>query len=344
MSETNLIPNDNFEVEAVPTPTPVMTVNSEKPDDKGNVDVEGSGGTSNYERLTNRPKINGSTLSGNQTAEDLGLADSADIDDLQSQIDAITSATDVRDVVADHAALEEYDTSTLFDNDVVKVLEDETHSNAVAHYRWVITEGEGEWVFIGVLGPFYTKSETDNLLNNKQSIISDLSDIRSGAEKGTTSVQTVNGEEPDASGNVDVSITTDKTLEVPDRPADGKVVGDRLGRYHNLLVPYDSIESPKWNCINQLTDESYQSPHGNIELWIDEQESSVADSIVIYFIAGANLTISIRNYYGYPIMWANDDEPTFIEGKAYEIVLTPFDNYTLASYTYATIPEEGGGI
>lgn len=33
----------------------------------------GSGGTTNYNRLTNRPQINGNTLEGNLTAEDLGL-------------------------------------------------------------------------------------------------------------------------------------------------------------------------------------------------------------------------------------------------------------------------------
>lgn len=41
----------------------------------------GSGGTSDYSELSNKPSINSVTLSGNKTAEDLGLA-SADIEDL----------------------------------------------------------------------------------------------------------------------------------------------------------------------------------------------------------------------------------------------------------------------
>lgn len=41
----------------------------------------GSGGTSDYSELSNKPSINSVTLSGNKTAADLGLA-SADIEDL----------------------------------------------------------------------------------------------------------------------------------------------------------------------------------------------------------------------------------------------------------------------
>lgn len=39
----------------------------------------GGGGTTNYNSLTNKPQINGHTLSGNQTAQQLGLARSSDI-------------------------------------------------------------------------------------------------------------------------------------------------------------------------------------------------------------------------------------------------------------------------
>lgn len=39
----------------------------------------GSGGTSDYTELTNKPQINGHTLTGNQTAEQLGLATPSDI-------------------------------------------------------------------------------------------------------------------------------------------------------------------------------------------------------------------------------------------------------------------------
>lgn len=77
--------------------------------------------------------------------------------DLQSQIDAIISSSDVFDVVGTYAQLQAYDTSTVPVNDIIKVLQDETRQNAMTYYRWNGTT----WVFIGAEGPYYTVAETD---------------------------------------------------------------------------------------------------------------------------------------------------------------------------------------
>ena len=84
--------------------------------------------------------------------------DAADLD-LQGQIDAISSASDVVDVVGTYAELQAYDTSKLSDNDIVKVLTDETHDDAISYYRW--DGATNAFTYIGSQGPFYTKSETD---------------------------------------------------------------------------------------------------------------------------------------------------------------------------------------
>lgn len=84
--------------------------------------------------------------------------DAADLD-LQGQIDAISSASDVVDVVGTYAELQTYDTSKLSDNDIVKVLTDETHDDAISYYRW--NDTTNAFTYIGSQGPFYTKSETD---------------------------------------------------------------------------------------------------------------------------------------------------------------------------------------
>ena len=84
--------------------------------------------------------------------------DAADLD-LQGQIDAISSASDVVDVVGTYAELQDYDTSKLSDNDIIKVLTDETHDDAISYYRWNGTTNV--FTYIGSQGPFYTKSETD---------------------------------------------------------------------------------------------------------------------------------------------------------------------------------------
>lgn len=84
--------------------------------------------------------------------------DAADLE-LQGQIDAISSASDVVDVVGTYAELQAYDTSKLSDNDIVKVLTDETHDDAISYYRW--NDTTNAFTYIGSQGPFYTKSETD---------------------------------------------------------------------------------------------------------------------------------------------------------------------------------------
>ena len=84
--------------------------------------------------------------------------DAADLD-LQGQIDAISSASDVVDVVGTYAELQNYDTSKLSDNDIIKVLTDETHDDAISYYRW--NDTTDAFTYIGSQGPFYTKSETD---------------------------------------------------------------------------------------------------------------------------------------------------------------------------------------
>lgn len=85
---------------------------------------------------------------------------------LQSQIDAITSKSDVVDVVANYAALQNYDTSALGNNDVVKVLDDETHEDALTYYRWNATTRT--WSYIGQEAPYYSKGQMDVFLQGKQ--------------------------------------------------------------------------------------------------------------------------------------------------------------------------------
>lgn len=60
------------------------------------------------------------------------LADRA----LQDEIDIIKAASDVVDIVGTYADLQAYDTSKLNDNDIIKVLEDETHDDKMSYYRW----------------------------------------------------------------------------------------------------------------------------------------------------------------------------------------------------------------
>lgn len=93
----------------------------------------------------------------------------ADID-LQNQIDAITVSSDVIDVLGTYQELENYDTSHVKANDIIKVLQDETHGDSMSYYRWEVIDHVGNWEYVGSEGPFYTKSETNALLNDKADV------------------------------------------------------------------------------------------------------------------------------------------------------------------------------
>lgn len=128
--------------------------------------------TSNISSLSNTVTNNYNTLDGRITSEVSTLnttigtettnRQNAD-NNLQSQIDAIVSSSDVFDIVGTYAELQAYDISTVPVNDIIKVLVDSTHSNAATYYRCVESGGVKSWSYIGSEGAYYTKSESDSL-------------------------------------------------------------------------------------------------------------------------------------------------------------------------------------
>lgn len=105
--------------------------------------------------------------------------------EIWDEIEAIEAASDVVDIVGTYAELQQYDTSALKDNDIIKVLADETHDDAIAYYRW--STSTESFTFVGVEGPYYTASETDALLANKQDKLIAGSNIQIAADGKTIS-------------------------------------------------------------------------------------------------------------------------------------------------------------
>lgn len=103
-------------------------------------------------------------LQDNIDAEEAGRI-AADTE-IWEEIEAIEAASDVVDIVGTKAELDSYDTSKLSDNDIIKVLQDETRGDATTYYRW--DETSNTFTYVGVEGPYYTSSETDTLLADKQ--------------------------------------------------------------------------------------------------------------------------------------------------------------------------------
>ena len=105
-------------------------------------------------------KIPSSASSSNQLV-DKNYVDTED-NNLQTQIDAIVSSSDVFDIVGTYAELQAYDITTVPVNDIIKVLVDSTHSGAATYYRCIETAGVKSWSYIGSEGAYYTKGEADS--------------------------------------------------------------------------------------------------------------------------------------------------------------------------------------
>lgn len=198
----------------------------------------------NYNDLSNKPTIptvptDVSAFNNDadyQTGTDVSTAVGAETTNrqtadtaLQSQIDALSNANDVVDVLATYQDLLDYDTTHLKNNDIIKVMTDSSHSNAISYFKWVITDNVGAWSYVGSQGPFYTKSETDTLLNakaNTTDIPTELADLAgdsthrtvTDAEKTTwngkqdelvsgTNIKTINNQSILGSGNLAISET-----------------------------------------------------------------------------------------------------------------------------------------
>lgn len=89
----------------------------------------------------------------------------SEVSRIDGRINVIEASSDVTDVVGTYSDLENYDTSTLTDNDIIKVLEDSTHDDAISYYRWSTTSET--FSFIGSLGPFASEDYVDTTFANK---------------------------------------------------------------------------------------------------------------------------------------------------------------------------------
>lgn len=102
--------------------------------------------------------------------------------ELQGEIDVINAGSDVIDVLGSYQDLMNYQSWTT-DRDVIKILNDETHSGEQTYYRY---SGESEysgtfdpdpsrWNFVGELAPYYNKTEIDGKINVINSTINNVS-------------------------------------------------------------------------------------------------------------------------------------------------------------------------
>lgn len=209
------------------------TVNVTVPTKTSDLTNDGSDGTDIY--------VESATLDDyytkTETDTNIGYeTDAREIADagLQEQIDAIVASSDVVDIVGTYAALQAYDTSKLHDNDIIKVLTDETRDEATTYYRW--DADTSTWSYIGAEGPFYTKAETDAIFTpmtrtiNSKALTADITltaaDV--GALPDSTVIPTVN----DATLTIQKNGTTVQTF----------TANQATNATANITVPTDTAD------------------------------------------------------------------------------------------------------
>lgn len=72
------------------------------------------------------------------------------VDNLDEEVQELRNNPDVVDIVATYADLQAYDTQHLTDNDIIRVLADETHDGQSSYYRYDATTGQ--WSYVGAGG------------------------------------------------------------------------------------------------------------------------------------------------------------------------------------------------
>lgn len=70
----------------------------------------------------------------------------ARVEAVEEEVEEIKSNPDVVDIVGTYEDLEDYDTSTLTDKDIIRVLEDSNYNNNSTYYRWDASASEFEFV------------------------------------------------------------------------------------------------------------------------------------------------------------------------------------------------------
>lgn len=88
--------------------------------------------------------------------------------DLEDEVEELKNNPDVVDIVATYADLQAYDTQHLTDKDIIRILQDENHSNASTYYRYNKTNNT--WTYIGEASPVVvqtTGQSTTNVMSQK---------------------------------------------------------------------------------------------------------------------------------------------------------------------------------
>ncbi len=163
------------------------------------------------------PVLAGSDIKSLEKMIEKEILDRQDADNiLQQEIDDLKNSPDVVDIVSTYADLQAYDTSKLGDNDIIRVLADETHDGDSTYYRW--NASTSSWTYIGGISIvastiFYAdKSETGSTRHIYKDValteMASYQDILDANEKGQVILRTFVSQTPERYGDVYLQIVS----------------------------------------------------------------------------------------------------------------------------------------
>ena len=205
---------------------------------------------------------------------------------LQEEIEEIEMSSDVVDIVGTHAELEQYDTTHLKDNDIIKVIRDETRQNQTTYYRW--SASAQDFSYVGSEGPYYTESQVDDLLDAKadKSNTYTKTEVDSDFQKKLTAGANVT---IDANNEISATDTTYSDFTGTDGTAAGTAglvpAPDTTdaGKYLKADGTWDSIVIPQSGIPTDATfwGQSYDSTNNSVTGDIDfSPASDTADNYI----------------------------------------------------------------
>lgn len=172
----------------------------------------GGGGTSDYDDLTNKPSINGVSLSGDMSADDLGLAETSDIPDVSGLYTKPSGGIPKSDLASDvKTSLGKADTALQSFTETDPTVP--SWAKAVNKPTYTASE-------VGALPVGTPIPSVDNTLTT-QGAAADAKATGDAIDEATNAINSINSEisemvksvnsvSPDANGNVDVAV--DQTL------------------------------------------------------------------------------------------------------------------------------------
>ena len=141
------------------------------------------------------------------------------VQNVEDEVEELKNNPDVVDIVDTYADLQAYDTTHLSDNDIIRVLADETHSGNSTYYKF--NKQAGTWTFIGEIAggsitPVQTPgaSQTDVMSQNAVTsmVFADPSDSTDNIRIGNSNPTGMFG--VNIGGSASQSITTQRATNI----------------------------------------------------------------------------------------------------------------------------------